>query len=120
MNTVSVQRMIPQIERSHSQKTCNWLQLSFEKSTIKCVFQSNDVHSIRHDETSVCRKNCKLVHLFCTVEEPDVDLGFRVGALFFIILSMAIFSIFVMGWFVYIDLFLILLFCIAIVYFLGG
>ena len=84
------------------------------------MFQSNDVHSIRHDETSVCRKNCKLVHLFCTVEEPNVDLRLRAGALFFIILSMAILSIFVMGWYVYINLILIVLFCIAIVYFLGG
>ena len=73
-----------------------------------------------YDEASICRKNCKSLHLFRTVREPNVDLKLRAGALFFIILSMAIFSIFVMGWFVYIDLFLIVLFCIAIVYFLGG
>ena len=54
------------------------------------------------------------------MQELNVDLRLRAGALFFIILSMAIFSIFVMGWFVYIDLFLIVLFCIAITYFLGG
>jgi hypothetical protein len=54
------------------------------------------------------------------VQEVNVDLRLRAGALFFIILSMAIFSIFVMGWFVHINLFLIVLFCIAIVYFLGG
>ena len=71
-------------------------------------------------ECFVHRKNCKLLHLFRTVQEPNVDLRLRAGALFFIILSMAIFSIFVMGWYVYIDLLLIVLFCIAIVYFLGG
>ena len=54
------------------------------------------------------------------MQEPNVDLRLKAGALFFIILSVAIFSIFVMGWFVYINLFLIVLFCIAIVYFLGG
>ena len=54
------------------------------------------------------------------MQEPIVGLKLRAGALFFIILSMAIFSIFVMGWYVYIDLLLIVLFCIAIVYFLGG
>ena len=54
------------------------------------------------------------------MQELNVDLRLRAGALFFIILSMAIFSIFVMGWFVYIDVFLIVLFCIAITYFLGG
>jgi hypothetical protein len=54
------------------------------------------------------------------VQEPIVGLRLRAGALFFIILSMAIFSIFVMGWYVYINLLLIVLFCIAIVYFLGG
>ena len=68
----------------------------------------------------VHRKNCKSLHLFRTVQELNVDLRLRAGALFFIILSMAIFSIFVMGWFVYIDVFLIVLFCIAITYFLGG
>ena len=68
----------------------------------------------------VHRKNCKSLYLFRIVQEPNVDLRLRAGALFFIILSMAIFSIFVMGWFVYIDLFLIVLFCIAIIYFLGG
>ena len=71
-------------------------------------------------ECFIHRKNCKLLHLFRTVQEPNVDLRLRAGALFFIILSMAIFSIFVMGWYVYIDLLLIVLFCIAIVYFLGG
>ena len=60
------------------------------------------------------------LHLVRTVQEPNVGLRFRAGALFFIILSMAIFSIFVMGWFVYIDLFLIVLFGVAIIYFLGG
>tara|TARA_B100000161_G_scaffold217300_1_gene162308 strand:+ start:68 stop:508 length:441 start_codon:yes stop_codon:yes gene_type:complete len=54
------------------------------------------------------------------VQEPIVGLKLRAGALFFMLLSMAIFSIFVMGWYVYIDLLLIVLFCIAIVYFLGG
>ena len=54
------------------------------------------------------------------MQEPIVGLKLRAGALFFIILSMAIFSIFVMGWYVYIDMLLIVLFCIAIVYFLGG
>lgn len=54
------------------------------------------------------------------MQEPNVDLRLKAGALFFIILSVAIFSIFVMGWFVYINLFLIVLFCIAIIYFLGG
>ena len=54
------------------------------------------------------------------MQELNVDLRLRAGALFFIILSMAIFSIFVMGWYVYINLLLIVLFCIAIVYFLGG
>ena len=71
-------------------------------------------------ECFIHRKNCKLLHLFRTVQEPNVDLRLRVGALFFIILSMAIFSIFVMGWYMYINLFLIVLVCIAIVYFLGG
>ena len=66
------------------------------------------------------RKNCKSLYLLRTVQEPNVDLRLKAGALFFIILSVAIFSIFVMGWFVYINLFLIVLFCIAIVYFLGG
>jgi hypothetical protein len=84
------------------------------------VFQSNEEHSIHYDEASTCRKNCKSLHLFGTVQEPNVDLRLRAGALFFIILSMAIFSIFVMGWFVYIDLFLIVLFGVAIIYFLGG
>ncbi|MAK57464.1 MAG: hypothetical protein CML26_02705 [Rhizobiales bacterium] len=54
------------------------------------------------------------------MQEPIVGLKLRAGALFFMLLSMAIFSIFVMGWYVYIDLLLIVLFCIAIVYFLGG
>ena len=71
-------------------------------------------------ECFVHRKNCKSLYLFRTVQEPIVGLRLRAGALFFIILSMAIFSIFVMGWFVYINLLLIVLFCIAIVYFLGG
>ena len=71
-------------------------------------------------ECFVHRKNCKLPHLLRTVQEPNVDLRLKAGALFFIILSVAIFSIFVMGWFVYINLFLIVLFCIAIIYFLGG
>ena len=84
------------------------------------MFQSNEEHSIRYDEASICRKSCKSLHLFGTVQEPNVDLKLRAGALFFIILSMAIFSIFVMGWFVYIDLFLIVLFGVAIIYFLGG
>ena len=66
------------------------------------------------------RKNCKSLYLLRTVQEPTVDLRLKAGALFFIILSVAIFSIFAMGWFVYINLFLIVLFCIAIVYFLGG
>ena len=84
------------------------------------MFQSNEEHSIHYDEASICRKNCKLPHLSRTVQKPNVDLRLRAGALFFIILSVAIFSIFVMGWFVYINLFLIVLFCIAIIYFLGG
>ena len=71
-------------------------------------------------ECFVHRKNCKLLHLCRIVQEPNVDLRLKAGALFFIILSVAIFSIFVMGWFVYINLFLIVLFCIAIIYFLGG
>ena len=71
-------------------------------------------------ECFVHRKNCKLLHLSRIVQEPNVDLRLKAGALFFIILSVAIFSIFVMGWFVYINLFLIVLFCIAIIYFLGG
>ena len=71
-------------------------------------------------ECFVHRKNCKSLYLLRTVQEPIVGLKLRAGALFFIILSMAIFSIFVMGWYVYIDMFLIVLFCIAIVYFLGG
>ena len=54
------------------------------------------------------------------MQEPNVDLRLRVGALFFIILSMGIFSIFLIGWYMYINLFLIVLVCIAIVYFLGG
>ena len=71
-------------------------------------------------ECFVHRKNCKLLHLSRIVQEPNVDLRLKAGALFFIILSVAIFSIFVMGWIVYINLFLIVLFCIAIIYFLGG
>ena len=71
-------------------------------------------------EWFVHRKNCKSLYLLRTVQEPIVGLKLRAGALFFIILSMAIFSIFVMGWYIYINLFLIVLFCIAIVYFLGG
>ena len=71
-------------------------------------------------ECFVHRKNCTSLYLLRTVQEPVVGLRLRAGALFFIILSMAIFSIFVMGWYVYIDLLLIVLFCIAIVYFLGG
>ena len=78
------------------------------------------MHKYSVSECFVHRKNCKLLHLFRTVQEPNVDLRLRAGALFFIILSVAIFSIFVMGWFVYINLFLIVLFCIAIIYFLGG
>ena len=68
----------------------------------------------------VHRKNCKSLYLLRIVQEPIVGLKLRAGALFFIILSMAIFSIFVMGWFTYINLYLIVLFCIALVYFLGG
>ena len=71
-------------------------------------------------ECFVHRKNCKSLYLFRTVQEPIVGLKLRAGALFFMLLSMAIFSIFVMGWYVYIDLLLIVMFCIAIVYFLGG
>ena len=71
-------------------------------------------------ECLVHRKHCKSLHLFRTVQEPIVGLKLRAGALFFIILSMAIFSTFAMGWFVYIDLFLIVLFGVAIIYFLGG
>ena len=96
------------------------MHLFLEKFTIKDVFQSNDVHSIRYGKDRNSRKNSKLQHLFLTVQEPNVGLRFRAGALFFISLSMAIFSIFVMGWYVYIDLFLIVLFCIATIYLLGG
>ena len=71
-------------------------------------------------ECFVHRKNCKSLNLLRIVQEPIVGLKLRAGALFFMLLSMAIFSIFVMGWYVYIDLLLIVLFCIAIVYFLGG
>ena len=71
-------------------------------------------------ECLVHRKHCKSLHLFRTVQEPIVGLKLRAGALFFIILSMAIFSIFVMGWYVSINLILIILLCMAIVYFLGG
>ena len=71
-------------------------------------------------ECFVHRKNCKSLYLFRTVQEPIVGLKLRAGALFFMLLSMAIFSIFVMGWYVYIALLLIVVFCIAIVYFLGG
>ena len=78
------------------------------------------MHKYSVSECFVHRKNCKSLYLLRIVQEPIVGLKLRAGALFFIILSMAIFSIFVMGWYIYINLFLIVLFCIAIIYFLGG
>ena len=61
-----------------------------------------------------------MFHFFRIVQESNVGLRFRAGALFFIILSIPIFSIFVMGWYVYINLFLIVLIFIATTYLLGG
>ena len=84
------------------------------------MFRSNDVPTNRCEKYNICSKTSKLLHLFRTVQEPDVGLGFRAGALFFIILSIPIFSIFVMGKYVYINLFLIVLMFIATTYFLGG
>ena len=84
------------------------------------MFRSNDVHSKRCEKYNTCSKNSKLLQLFHTVQEPNVGLRFRAGALFFIILSIPIFSIFVMGWYVYINLFLIVLIFIATTYLLGG
>ena len=60
------------------------------------------------------------MHLFRTVREPNVDLKLRAGALFFIIFSIALFSIVLMNWYGYVDLYHIVMIAIAITYLIGG
>jgi len=60
------------------------------------------------------------MHVFHAMSESGVGLSLRAGALFFIVVSLAIFFIMAIGWTGYVNLVSILIFVIATTYLVGG
>ena len=65
-------------------------------------------------------KNCKLMHVFHAMSESGVGVSLRAGALFFIVVALALFFIMATAWTGYVHLLSILVFATATTYLVGG